>query len=79
APERNRERSIGLQVVAWNVGFMERTPSASRWIAVDGYVGMHLHSGAGEQWHFKMTQPVLLSACLVQGNQHCKPSALASS
>ncbi|WP_181005295.1 hypothetical protein [Pseudomonas putida] len=24
APERNRERSIGLQVVAWNVGFMER-------------------------------------------------------
>ena len=44
--------------------------SASRWIAVDDYVRMHLHSGAGEQWRFKMTQPVLLSACLVQGNQH---------
>ncbi|WP_212555877.1 hypothetical protein, partial [Pseudomonas lundensis] len=24
APERNRERSIGHQIPAWNVGFMER-------------------------------------------------------
>ncbi|WP_323616479.1 hypothetical protein, partial [Pseudomonas putida] len=30
APERNRERSIGLQVVAWNVGFMERIPTNSK-------------------------------------------------
>lgn len=26
-PERNRERSIGLQLVAWNVGFVERIQS----------------------------------------------------
>ncbi|WP_339471012.1 calcium-binding protein, partial [Pseudomonas capeferrum] len=36
APERNRERSIGLQVVAWNVGFMERVRAIARVAQVNG-------------------------------------------
>ncbi|WP_415639783.1 hypothetical protein, partial [Pseudomonas floridensis] len=31
APERNREHSIGLQLVAWNVGFVERIRLFGRW------------------------------------------------
>ncbi|MEO4016737.1 hypothetical protein, partial [Pseudomonas rossensis] len=31
APERNREHSIGHQVSAWNVGFMERLRLIKDW------------------------------------------------